>query len=322
MNGPASSVPVGVSGCLLGERVRYDGGHKAHAWIIGALGGVFAFRAFCPETAIGLGVPRPPMHLRRDAAGGIRCVQVDDAGRDHTDALRRCADGQASWLGDLCGYILKAGSPSCGMERVRVHGGGGTREEGTGLFAARMMERFPWLPVEEEGRLDDEANRESFILRVFALHRWRAMRARGLDAAALGAFHAGYKLVLMSRGQERCRALGRLASGGGDIEARARDYLDGFMDALKIRATRGGHVNALQHVQGHLKRRLDRAGRAELTRAIERYRLGCASRTEPLALLRRHFRRWPDAYIEGSMYMRPDPVPPHPGEGGPERGRP
>ncbi len=323
MNGPAAPA-VGVSGCLLGERVRYDGGHKAHAWIVGALGGVFEFRAFCPEVAIGLGVPRPPMHLRRDASGDIRCVRVDGAGPDRAEALRRCADGRAAWLESLCGYILKAGSPSCGMERVAVHAGGEAREEGTGLFAARMMERFPWLPVEEEGRLGDEANRESFVLRAFALHRWRAMRARGLDAAALGAFHSSYKLVLMSCDQDGCRALGRLVAGAGDgdVEARAREYLDGFMAALKTGATRGGHANALQHIQGHLKKRLDRAGREELARAIERYRQGRSPRTEPLALLRRHFRRWPDAYIEGSVYMRPDPVPPYPGEGSPERGRP
>lgn len=317
MKGPAAPAPVGVSACLLGERVRYDGGHKAHAWIIGALGGVFALRAFCPEVAVGLGAPRRPMLLRKSASGDIRCVQADDAALDRTDALRRCADGQAAWLDGLCGYILKADSPSCGMERVRVHDDGEARAEGTGVFAARMMERRPWLPVEEEGRLDDAANRESFVRRVFALHRWRAMRARGLDAAALGAFHAVYKLVIMSCDQDRCRALGRLAADpGGDIDARARDYLNGFMAALKTRATRGGHANALQHIQGYLKKHLDRAGREELARAIERYRLGRSPRAEPLALLRRHFQRWPNAYIEGSLYMRPDPVPPDPGDPG------
>ena len=166
--------PVGVSSCLLGDRVRYDGGHKADAYIIDTLGECFDLRPFCPEVAIGLGVPRKPIKLVRQTAAvdsPVRCVEVDDPDKDYTEALTDCADSQLPVQRRLCGYILKKDSPSCGMARVRVWSGDGSERSGIGIYARRLMENLPWLPVVEEGSLADPAQREDFIQRVFALYR-------------------------------------------------------------------------------------------------------------------------------------------------------
>ena len=166
----AEKIPVGISSCLLGDQVRYDGGHKRHSYITDTLGEYFEFHPFCPEVDIGLGVPRKPIRLVR-TDGGIRCVAIDDPAIDHTEALRVCLASRRVWASSLCGYILKKDSPSCGMERVRVWNGEMPSRDGSGIYADALMSEFPYLPVIEEGRLDDPVLRENFIQRVFALSR-------------------------------------------------------------------------------------------------------------------------------------------------------
>ncbi len=301
-------IPVGISSCLLGERVRYDGGHKGHSYITGTLSEYFTFQPFCPELAIGLGVPRKPIRLQRQPEGQIRCVQVDDYSADYTDALQRCADDQVHWQQALCGYILKKDSPSCGMERVKVWDDVMPSREGVGFFASQLMKNFPYLPIEEEGRLGDAVLRENFIQRVFAMRRWHEM-AESLTVPALIEFHARHKLILMSREQSAYRDLGRLvaATNKDNLAENSRQYLHDFMALMKIRATRKNHVNVLQHVQGYLKKFLDGDDKQELLQTIEKYRLGQLPLIVPITLLNHHFRRHPNEYIADSYYMKPYP---------------
>ena len=172
-------IPVGISSCLVGERVRYDGGHKLDTYITQTLGDYFEYSTFCPEVAIGMGIPRKPIRLIRLGLDSIRCVAVDDSGRDFTQALEQCTDRQREWHEKLCGYIFKKNSPSCGLERVKIwaesstYAGQEPGEEGVGIYAEKLMENYPTLPVIDESRLGDAVLRENFIQQVFALHRWR-----------------------------------------------------------------------------------------------------------------------------------------------------
>lgn len=259
IEGQQSKMPVGISSCLLGEKVRYDGGHKNNSTITKTLGQYFDLQSFCPELDIGLGVPRKPIHLSRKGSDVIRCVPIDSPEPDFTDALEKSANEKKQWHSSLCGYILKKDSPSCGMERVKVWKDIMPIREGVGIYAAKMMENFPYLPVEEEGRLGDAMLRENFIQRVFIMHRWQQLKAQGMTFSDLLKFHARHKLIIMSHNQNRYRELGQLLAAARKDNALevAEEYLLKLMRALKIPATRGNHVNVLQHIQGYLKKPLD-----------------------------------------------------------------
>ncbi|WP_250657591.1 YbgA family protein [Alkalimarinus coralli] len=301
-------IPVGISSCLLGEKVRYDGGHKNDAYINGTLSEYFDFKPFCPEMAIGMGVPRKPIRLVQ-TDDGIRCIGVKDQTIDVTRQLEACADNQQPQQTDLCGYIFKKDSPSCGMERVKVFINGQPRRTGSGIFAQRTMEHFPYLPIEEEGRLGDPHLRENFIQRVYVLYRWKQLIASGLTLHKLTQFHSQHKLIIMSHHQNDYRSLGKLVATAtkDNLTEVADQYLPELMAALKTVATRGNHVNVLQHIQGYLKRALDADDKAELTEVIERYRLGELPLIVPITLLKHHFRKAPDDYISNSYYMTPHP---------------
>ena len=291
---------VGISGCLLGQQVRYDGSHKYHSYIERTLGQYFEFRSFCPEVEAGLGIPRPAVQLRQ-IEQQIRVVGVKDHTLDVTDALS--AEG-------LCGYILKKDSPSCGMERVKVYRHDVPARNGVGVFADYLQQHFPTLPIEEEGRLGDPALRENFIQRVFIRHRWQQLCRQGLTMHALMTFHSRHKLIAMSHDQNRAKALGRLIAEvqKDKLIAVAECYILELMACLKIVATRGNHVNVLQHIQGYLKTKLDSDDKQELVETIESYRVGNVPLIVPLTLLRHHFRKQPDAFIDDSYYMTPHPA--------------
>ena len=300
---------IGVSSCLLGHEVRYDGAHKYHSYIERTLGRHFQFRPFCPEVEAGLGIPRPAVQLRQIGAE-IRCVGVKDRQFDVTEKLREAAELQAGWLDDLCGYILKKDSPSCGMQRVKVYVNDIPVRHGTGVFADYLQKNFPALPVEEEGRLGDPGLRENFIQRVFVRHRWRQLCSQPLTVHGLMVFHSRHKLIAMSHDQNLAKNLGRMVAEvrADNIETSARGYFQALMDCLKIVATPGNHVNVLQHIQGYLKHKLDGDDKQELVETIEAYRLGRLPLIVPLTLLRHHFRRQPDEFIENSYYMDPHPA--------------
>ncbi len=299
---------LGISSCLLGQRVRYDGNHKLDSFIAGTLGKYFEFVPVCPEVAIGLGVPRPPIRLVGDPAAP-RAVGVDDPAFDATTKLAAYGRQQARALDDVSGYILKSRSPSCGMERVQVYGAGGHARRGRGVYAAALMERQPLLPVEEEGRLGDPALRDNFLERVFAYRRWQALVEAGLTASRLAEFHSAHQLALRAHGGQEYRELGRLIARAARRDARrvGADYVRLFMTTLKRRATRTRHAQVLQHALGRLKKQLDIADKAELSGLIDTYRRGALPLAVPVTLLRHHVRRHPDPWIATQTYLYPDP---------------
>jgi len=299
---------IGISSCLIGEEVRFDGGHKQSRYILDTLGAHFSFRPFCPEVAIGLGVPRETLRLA-DIDGSIEAIGNKTEALNVTRELIGVAEQQADWHRRVFGYIVKKDSPSCGMERVRVYRGDIPRRDGVGLYTQTLMRNFPNLPVEEEGRLGDPVLREGFIKRVFIYKRWHDMVEAGLDWAALTDFHARHKLILYSHDQNLGRSLGRELADAqlGDLGEYAPRYLGGMMKILKIPAKRSNHVNVLEHIRGYLKRDLDKSDKQELTDSIENYRLGLLPLIVPITLLRHHFRRNPNAYIDRSYYMQPHP---------------
>ena len=228
-----------------------------------------------------------------------------------TDALQQYADDVSVLCEELCGFIFMQKSPSCGMERVKVYEPNGhpAPATGQGIFAARLMQTNPLLPVEEEGRLNDPVLRDNFIERVLCFHRWQKLQNRGITPARLIDFHSCHKLLVLSHRVVPYCALGRLVADTGkhDIYKIADDYIQRLMRALKRKATRRSHANVLQHLQGYLKRALDRSDRQELVEVIDHYRLGRVPLVVPMTLLRHHFRRHPDPYITRQIYLNPHP---------------
>jgi uncharacterized protein YbgA (DUF1722 family)/uncharacterized protein YbbK (DUF523 family) len=299
-------IPIGISSCLIGDNVRFDGGHKRDAYIVGTLSHYFDFRPFCPEMAIGLGVPRPTMHLV-NKNNAVRCVVIKNPDHDVTDDLQHYAERLNH--SDLCGYIVKKDSPSCGMERVKVYTDNMMPHRiGVGIYTKTLMKSYPLLPVEEEGRLGDASLRENFIQRVYILHRWHQLIiAEGLTVQSLTRFHARHKLIIMSHGDYQ--PLGRLLATAtkDNILIIANQYILQLMTLLKKVTKRSQHVNVLQHIQGYLKTELSTDDKAELGELIERYRHGEIPLIVPITLLKHHFRKCPDPYIEESYYMSPYP---------------
>lgn len=312
---PPGPVRVGVSACLLGEAVRYDGRHKRDAYIVGTLGACFQLVPVCPEVAVGLGVPRQPVRLVAVPGAGPdappRALGVKDPALDPSDALRDYGRRMAAELGPISGYLLKSGSPSCGMARVKVYGprGGAPARRGVGLYAGALMVARPNLPVEEEGRLGDPVLRENFIARVYAYHRWQALLAAGFTPGRLVTFHDRHKLTLMAHGAEPARRLGRLVAQAGrrPPAALAAEYEAAFMALLRRKATRRTHTNVLHHLMGYLKRVLEPEDKAELLEVVEAYRTGQVPLIVPVTLLRHHFRRHPHPYVAGQTYLEPHP---------------
>jgi uncharacterized protein YbgA (DUF1722 family)/uncharacterized protein YbbK (DUF523 family) len=300
---------LGISSCLLGERVRFDSGHKRDAWLVDRFGRYVEFRPFCPEVAIGLGIPRPPIRLVGEP-GDMRAVGVKDGSLDVTEQLETYALETLAHLQDVSGYVFKSKSPSCGMERVKLYDAKGMpSNHGVGIYARVIMEAQPHLPVEEEGRLHDPVLRENFVNRVFVYQRWQRLRRAGLRAAALVEFHARHKYMVMAHSQAAYQRMGRLLSHlkGVDLERVADQYEAELMTALQRRVNRARHVNVLQHMQGYLKQAIDAGDKQELAATIEAYRRGEVPFVVPMALLRHHFRRSPDPYIRDQWYLEPYP---------------
>ncbi len=302
-------IKVGISSCLLGQEVRFDGGHKRDSYITGTLSDYFDFVAFCPEEGAGLGTPRQPIRLVRRGEE-IRAVGVKTPELDPTDGLADFARRVIPELGDVSGYILKNASPSCGMERVKVYNDKGMPERiGVGIFAGVLMKSLPSLPVEEEGRLGDPVLRENFIERVFVYHRWQQLVRSGLSAHKLVEFHADHKYMIMAHSQESYGQLGRMVAeaGKGDLKQIGRDYAASLMTALKRPVKPRHHVNVLQHLLGFLKEHIDKLDREELVQTIEQYRQGLVPLIVPITLLRHHFRRHPEPYVMRQYYLSPHP---------------
>lgn len=305
-----SGIPVGISTCLLGKEVRHDGGHKHSRYCTQVLARHFEFRAICPELEAGLGVPRPAIHLR-EYPDGVRLIESKGSA-DHTDAMQAFIDRIMPGLADLRGYILMAKSPSCGMERIKVHNDNGRviRRDGRGLFADALMQTYPLMPVEEEGRLHDDQLRENFIERVFAYDDWmQNVAGDNLSPQALIEFHTRHKFQLLAHSEKIYRQLGPLLSDlkSQPLAAIADRYIHGFMAAMSQKVSRGSHLNAMQHLMGYLRDSMGEEDRKVLMEQLEAYHRGEVPLVVPMTLLRMAQRREPVDYLHVQKYLTPYP---------------
>jgi uncharacterized protein YbgA (DUF1722 family)/uncharacterized protein YbbK (DUF523 family) len=308
----APRVKIGISACLLGQEVRFDGGHKRDRFLTDILGPHVEWVPVCPEIEMGLGTPRETMRLVAAEGAGLRMITTR-TGIDHTDGMQRWATRRLEELArdqpDLCGYVLKKDSPSCGMERVKVYGRGVVKRDGRGLFAAALLDRFSSLPVEEEGRLGDARLRENFIERIFAFRRLKDLFAGRWSTGDLVRFHTTHKMALLAHSTVKYNALGRLVAGASAMTRAAlrHAYEEQFMATLAVVATPRRHANVLTHMLGHLKKQLDAESKQELLQTIEDYRLGVVPLVVPITLLRHHVRAHRVAYLLDQVYLEPHP---------------
>ncbi len=313
------NIRLGISACLMGQKVRYDGGHKWDRFLTDTLGRYVEYVPVCPEVECGLGTPREAMRLVGNPAAP-RLVTVR-SGVDLTDRMRQWAAGRVAELADenLCGFIFKSDSPSSGMERVKVYSDSGMPvKTGVGLFARAFMDRFPLIPTEEEGRLHDPGLRENFIERIFTLRRWRKLLTESPTPGGLVDFHTRNKLLIRAHCERHYREMGKLvaeagASGrtggaGGPLAERLDRYETLLMGALSLRATHKKHVNVLQHMMGYLKKVLSADEKQELLELIDLYRRQLVPLVAPLTLLNHYIRKYDVAYLKDQTYVQPHPV--------------
>jgi uncharacterized protein YbgA (DUF1722 family)/uncharacterized protein YbbK (DUF523 family) len=315
----AEKLRLGVSACLLGDKVRFDGGHKRDPFLADLVSSFVEWVPVCPEVEAGFGTPREAMRLVRDSGGdglgdrpAVRLMTVRTR-VDVTGQLEKAVTARVARLAvlDLDGYVLKKDSPSCGLFRVKVYpasGAGAGERVGRGLFASKLAEAFPLLPLEEEGRLGDPRLRENFIERVFAYRRLRELRSGPVRAGDLMRFHTRHKLLLLAHAPAAYARLGRMVAGTkGRVSQRLLDdYAAAFMSALSVVSSRGRHANVLQHMAGYFDG-VDAASRAELASTIADYQRGLVPLVVPLTLIGHHARRHGVQYLLDQIYLQPHP---------------
>jgi len=303
---------LGVSSCLLGNEVRYDGGHKFDAWIVKTLGNFVDYIALCPEHECGLPIPREAMNLsgKKD---DYRMLTVK-TGIDHSARMLAWSEKAIAKLRSkqLCGYILKSKSPSCGMERVKIYPphGGAPGKTGVGLFARTLQQAFPLLPIEEEGRLHDAAIRENFIERVFVMHRWHKLRSAPVGAAEIIRFHSIHKYLIMAHSPQHYRQMGKLVA---EVKKHAiPDFLDTYLQALmtatRLHASPSKQQNVLLHLLGYFKPDLDSFEKQELIQLIAQYKAGLIPLIVPITLINHYVRKYNKEYLADQVYLQPHPV--------------
>jgi uncharacterized protein YbgA (DUF1722 family)/uncharacterized protein YbbK (DUF523 family) len=306
----AVALRLGISRCLLGDEVRFDGGHKRDGFLTDVLGHYVEWIPVCPEVEAGLGMPREAMRLIGDLHHP-RLVTIK-SGIDHTRAVETMTENRIKELEelDLSGYVFKKGSPSCGIERVRIYNEQGMpNRNGVGLFARAFIEQFPLIPVEEEGRLCDAPLRENFIERVFCYRRWQDLVQSGVTRQTLVQFHTIHKYLLLAHSPQQYQVLGRLVGQAERYRPKelAQRYGELFMNALAVKATVRKHVNVLQHILGYFKDRLGAQEKAELLGVIGDYHQELTPLVVPLTLIKHYVRIFDVGYIRDQVYLNPHP---------------
>jgi uncharacterized protein YbgA (DUF1722 family)/uncharacterized protein YbbK (DUF523 family) len=304
-------INLGISACLLGEPVRYDGGHKLDHYLKDIVGQFVNWIPVCPEVECGLSVPREAMHLVGDQQSP-RLVTLR-TGIDYTEQMLTWSEKKLDELEklDLCGFVFKSKSPSSGMKDIKIYNSSGMAvKKGTGIFARQFMDRFPLLPVEDEGRLHDAGLRENFIERVFVFKRWKDLVRDNFSLDGLISFHTDHKLLIMSHSVKHVSELGRIVA-----QAKAEDlakvfdrYLLILMAALKLEATVKKNVNVLQHITGYFKKTLSADEKQELIEIIENYHNGSVPLIVPVVLLNHYVRRFANSYLKRQYYLNPHPI--------------
>lgn len=305
-----SKIPLGVSQCLLGDQVRYDGGHKRNRFLTDTFSQYVEFRPVCPEVAIGLGIPRKPIRLVA-TDGTTRVRGIDNPELDVTDALSTHAEQMAPQLTDICGYVFMQNSPSCGVFGMKRYGVNGfpLDSNGRGAYAKRLMELMPLLPVEEAGRLNDAGLRDNFIARVFAYHDWKTQVEPDPTAKKLIDFYSRYKYQVMAHHVPSYFAIGKYLSNlaSRDISVSCTEFFTLFMTALSHHAGRKGNANAMMHLRGYLKLLLKPYEKQELSQLIDSYRNGLVPLVVPLTLLKHHLGKLDNPYLKSQTFWSPHP---------------
>lgn len=303
-----AKIPVGISACLLGDAVRFNGGHKKSDFCSTLLAEYFEFHRFCPEVAIGLGVPRQTIRLVGDFSAPRAIVPATHA--DLTDALADYGREVALQAKQFSGYILMKDSPSCGLFSTKVYAGQSPLPgKRAGIFTQALREQLPLLPIEEEARLNDPGLCENFIARVYAYHDWRENFLPHASPQQLVNYHSRYKYFVMAHGQTLYRQLGRLvaSAGVGDFAAVLREYEQAFFSGIVKPPTRRNHVNVLYHILGYLKKQVASNLKQDLLKAVEDYRQTLVPLIVPITLLKHYLTHYACDYINQQVYLTPYP---------------
>ncbi|MCV2885351.1 DUF523 and DUF1722 domain-containing protein [Aestuariibacter sp. AA17] len=303
-------IHVGVSACVVGDKVRFDGGHKKSGYVSNYLGETFHLVPVCPEVGMGMPVPRPAIRIIEDE-GQEKLVDSKDSAIDHTSALNRFYDTKSPQFAKLDGYIFCAKSPTCGVERIKVYTSEGDvlHRKGMGLFSKRLKEQYPLLPIEEDGRLNDLGLRESFVTKVYVHHHFRNEVMNNPSMGALVKFHSKHKFLVMAYSPKAYQQLGRLVATGKKVQfdTLMKEYLGLLLGVLSKPTNRKKHTNVLMHLQGFLKKQLSKEDKQELSDQIERYRLGYIPLMAPITLLQHHLKHHPNEYLSSQVYLEPYP---------------
>jgi uncharacterized protein YbgA (DUF1722 family)/uncharacterized protein YbbK (DUF523 family) len=306
-----SKIKIGISSCLLGNSVRYDGGHKRDRFLTDTLGRYVDFVPVCPEVEVGLGTPREAMRLVGDL-NHPRLVTIRSR-IDHTERMNQWAQKRVQELEreNLCGFIFKSDSPSSGLERVKVYDSNGIPvKKGVGLFARMFLDHFPLLPVEDEGRLHDPRLRENFIESIFVWKRWREMGEQKRGKGGLVDFHRRHKLLIMAHSPKLYQVLGQwVAQGQGlSLDDLLFQYQETLSAALRQKPTNKKDANVLQHILGYFKKELSPDEKQEMLEVIENYARGVVPLIVPVTLLNHYVRKYNQPYLKDQYYLNPHPL--------------
>lgn len=304
-------IKIGVSSCLLGNKVRYDGGHTRDRFVTDTLGQFVRFVPVCPEVECGLPIPRPAMHLRGDPENP-RLITTKTK-EDHTQRMVTWAKRRLDQLAkeDLCGFIFKKNSPSSGMARVKVFNDKGQPvKKGSGIFAGLFMKRFPLIPVEEDGRLNDPILRENFIEQIFTLKRWRKTLNNGRSMKNLVAFHTHNKMLIRSHSERHYSAMGKLVAQGKKQPTVKlyQQYEELLLKAMRLKGTDKKHTNVMLHMLGYFKKVLSKDEKQEMIEEIDKYRQGYVPLIVPLTLFNHFVRKYDEPYLKQQTYLNPHPA--------------
>jgi len=303
-------IKIGISSCLLGYKVRYDGGHKHNHYITDTVGQFFQWVPVCPEVECGLSVPREAMHLKGDPESP-RLVTIK-TGIDYTEKMKKWSEQKLDELSEkeLCGFIFKSRSPSSGMQGIKIYTEKGiSSKKGVGIFAASFMKRFPLYPVEDDGRLNDSKIRENFIERIFVFNRWHEFIKRGGSYGDLINFHTAHKLLILSHSPKHYTILGRMIANRKEHADRINDiYIMIIMESLRLLATTKKNTNVLQHIAGYFKKQLSSDEKQELSEIIGQYHKNLIPLIVPVSLINHYVRKYNEPYLKGQYYLNPHPL--------------
>ena len=304
-------IKLGVSACLLGEKVRYDGGHKLHHFLTDTLGQYVKYVPVCPEVECGLPIPRESMHL--EGVPEAPRLVTSRTHEDKTEQMLKWAKMRVAELEkeDLCGFIFKSNSPSSGMERVKIYNEKGMPvKKGVGMFAMIFVEHFPLIPVEEDGRLHDPKLRENFIERIFTMKRWREFLSKKWSMGSLVDFHTRNKLLILSHSPKHYKMMGKLVADGKamPIKKLYKEYESLLMAALKLKTTAKKNSNVLQHMMGYFKKLLSSDEKQEILEIIQQYREGYVPLVVPVTLMNHYIRKYKQPYLSMQTYLNPHPT--------------